>query len=50
MQFSVVNVALFAALAAAFVNAAPLSNRQSYDVSPVIGQVLVGEGDIQVDA
>ena len=50
MQFSLVNVALFAALAATLANAAPLSIRQSYDVSPVIGQILVKEGDIQVDA
>ena len=50
MQFSFVNVAIFAALAVAFANAVPLSDRQSYDVSPVIGQVLVEEGDVQADA
>ena len=50
MQFSFVNVAIFAALAVAFANAVPLSNRQSYDISPVIGQVLVEEGEIQADA
>ena len=31
MQFSFVNVAIFAALAVAFANAVPLSDRQSYD-------------------
>ena len=41
---------IFAALAVAFANAVPLSNRQSYDISPVIGQVLVEEGEIQADA
>ena len=50
MQFSFVNVAIFAALAVAFANAVPLSDRQAYDVSPVIGQVLVEEGEIQTDA
>ena len=50
MQFSFVNVAIFAALAVAFANAAPLRDRQSYDVSPVIGQILVEEGDVQADA
>ena len=50
MQFSFVNVAIFAALAVAFANAAPLRDRQSYDVSPVIGQILVEEGEIQADA
>lgn len=50
MHFSFANAIVFVALAVAAVSAVPLVERQSWNVNPVIGQILLEDGDVEVNA
>ena len=47
MKFSITNVVVLVALTVAAVNAAPLVERQSWNVNPVIAQILLQDGDVE---